>query len=258
MVAGKYVRTTEIREKGRLSKLGHAVTEETRRKISVANTGRVQSLEERQKRMHPHEGPSPLKNKTYEEIGGIESAELRRSKLRSRRFKLTPEQCYKVSIGKMGHVVSLETRAVLRKASRTATQRTWDSYTPEERAKRVAAVLAASRKKPTSIELRTQKVVDELRLPYKYVGNGKLIIAGRNPDFANTNGQKKLIEAYGCFWHCCPICGKRPGKREIKQREDVETLEGYAALGNKTLVIWEHELSNPEAVKEKLLEFERT
>ena len=33
-------------------------------------------------------------------------------------------------------------------------------------------------------------------MPYKFVGNGEFIIAGKNPDFINTNGQKIAVEVY--------------------------------------------------------------
>ena len=56
-------------------------------------------------------------------------------------------------------------------------------------------------KRPTSFE---QKIIDLCRkynLPFKYVGNGKIWIEGKNPDFINTNGKKQIIETYFTKWH---------------------------------------------------------
>ena len=81
---------------------------------------------------------------------------------------------------------------------------------------------------------------------YKYVGDGKIFIARFVPDFINCNGQKKIIEMYGDYWH------NRP---EVKKRDKCR-IKTYAKYGYKTLIIWEHELKNIEMVIAKLLEFE--
>lgn len=117
--------------------------------------------------------------------------------------------------------------------------------------------LQACRKKPTEPEKRLTRILAELSLSYTYVGNGKLVINGKNPDWANANGQKKLIELFGCYWHCCEMCGKREWEREEMRERDGHRLEGYASLGFETLVIWEHELSDVGTVKQRLLEFEK-
>ena len=80
---------------------------------------------------------------------------------------------------------------------------------------------------------------------YKYVGNGKIWIDGFNPDFININGQKKIIEVYGDYWHNTP---------ERKER-DKERLKTYNKYGYKTLVIWEHELKDTNKIKDRLLKF---
>lgn len=35
---------------------------------------------------------------------------------------------------------------------------------------------------------------------FTFVGDGKVIIGGKNPDFINEKN-KKLIEVYGDYWH---------------------------------------------------------
>lgn len=80
---------------------------------------------------------------------------------------------------------------------------------------------------------------------YKFVGNGKIIIDGFNPDFINVNGQKKIIEHFGDYWHNLP---------EYKKR-DKARLKAYSKYGYSTLIIWQNELNNLKKVKEKILEF---
>lgn len=115
---------------------------------------------------------------------------------------------------------------------------------PEHKEWRLRKVLSACRKKPTSLELILQDLIGELGLPYAYCGNGELIIGCYNPDFVNTNGQKKLIEVFGDYWHELEDVGRKS--------------EVYAKFGFETLVIWEHEVRRDiETVKRRVLEFDK-
>ena len=82
---------------------------------------------------------------------------------------------------------------------------------------------------------------------WAYTGDGQVILAGLNPDFVNVNGQKKIIEVFGDYWH---------GKRATKptQREDVRCAI-FAKYGFRTLVIWEHELDDMVAVSNRIRVF---
>lgn len=96
--------------------------------------------------------------------------------------------------------------------------------------------------KPTILEQVLDKILIELSLPYRYVGDGDFILGGKCPDFLNTNGQKKLIELYGDYWHQ----GEDPQQR----------IDYFGKFGFQTLIIWEHELKAQMKLKEKLLQFE--
>ena len=56
-------------------------------------------------------------------------------------------------------------------------------------------------KRPTSFEQKLIDLINENNLPFKYIGNGEIIIGYRNPDFIEINGKKLLIETYAKFWH---------------------------------------------------------
>lgn len=76
---------------------------------------------------------------------------------------------------------------------------------------------------------------------YQYVGLGEVIIGGKIPDFININGQKKIIEVYGDYWH---------------QNDDPqERIDFFHRYGFDCLVIWESELQEVDSVVEKLVEF---
>jgi len=77
---------------------------------------------------------------------------------------------------------------------------------------------------------------------YKFVGDGELIIGTYNPDFINCNGQKKLIEFYGDYWH-----------RDDNPQDRIDYFKQY---GYKTIVIWGREIRDEiENVNNRLREF---
>ena len=100
-------------------------------------------------------------------------------------------------------------------------------------------MMAAWSIKPTKPELALAKLILELKLPYSYVGDGEFILAGKCPDFLNMDGQKKLIEIYGNYWH--------------RNDNPQERIDLFAKYGYDTLIIWESELKNLDEVKEKIL-----
>ena len=104
-------------------------------------------------------------------------------------------------------------------------------------------------KKPNKPERIIMNYIEELKLPYKYTGNFSFWIDWKNPDFVNINGEKKLLEFFGCFWHGKSITGRNRKQEENYYRKH------YKKYGWKTLIIWEDELKEPEKVKQKLKEF---
>jgi very-short-patch-repair endonuclease len=95
--------------------------------------------------------------------------------------------------------------------------------------------------KPESILINIFK---ELKLKFKYTGNGKRIIDGFCPDFINSK-MKKIIEHNGDYWH---------KNKEVKLK-DRRKLRAYKKHGYTTLIIWEHELKNIEKLITKIIKF---
>lgn len=60
--------------------------------------------------------------------------------------------------------------------------------------------LKALFKRPTSLEKEMMSLISEYQLPYRYVGNGKVWIGGKNPDFINED-TKTVIEVGNVFHH---------------------------------------------------------
>jgi len=97
-------------------------------------------------------------------------------------------------------------------------------------------------KSPNGGERKLLRILNNLHLrEWKFVGNGRVILGGKNPDFINVNGKKLIIELFGKYWHT----GENP-----KDREKI-----FVPFGYRTLVIWYSELRNEERVKNKIREF---
>lgn len=95
---------------------------------------------------------------------------------------------------------------------------------------------------PNKTELMLNEILQRI-LPnnYKFVGDGEFILAGKCPDFVNVNGQKKIIELFGNYWH--------------KDDTGEKRIALFKQYGYKTLIIWEEELRDEDVLKEKLLRF---
>lgn len=111
-----------------------------------------------------------------------------------------------------------------------------DCYTPEQL--RSILVFHSPNKQETYL---TELLEILYPKEWKYVGTGELIIAGKNPDFVNINGQKKIIELFGNYWH---------EKKEEKERPKVFEKYGY-----KTLIIWSSELDSKKKLLNKIHSF---
>lgn len=76
---------------------------------------------------------------------------------------------------------------------------------------------------------------------YIYVGDGRLIVHGKSPDFINVNGKKKLIELFGKYWH---------DEADEKPRKEI-----FFRYGFDTLIVWAKELNNIETLVNKIEKF---
>lgn len=111
-------------------------------------------------------------------------------------------------------------------------------------------VLNSLKLSPNSCEIKLFKIIEELYPEeYRFVGNGKVWIHGKNPDFIHKKS-RKIIEFFGDYFHSEKLTGLENTKHE-QERIDHFSKNG----GFKTLVIWESELKNIEILKEKIASF---
>lgn len=116
---------------------------------------------------------------------------------------------------------------------------------PKYRKKQLQSILSGSNKSPNKLETKLLIILNKLYPnEWKFVGNGKVIIAGKCPDFINVNGQKKIIELFGDYWH--------------KNKDPENRKKTFKPFGYDTLVIWEKELKhNMDLTEFKIHKFMR-
>ena len=150
----------------------------------------------------------------------------------------------KMSLANKGRKHSEETKLKMRASH----LKMWQNS--EYRESQIAAIFNGCKCGPNHPEKCVRKILNKL-FPdeYKFVGNGDVWIDGKNPDFINVNGQKKIIEVFGDYWHSRKITGISK-KEHRKQRQ-----KHFAKYGYQTLVVWEKETQNPKKLKSKIKDF---
>lgn len=98
----------------------------------------------------------------------------------------------------------------------------------------IKKLLKGLQKRPTKPEQQLIDIIKQNNLPFVYTGDGKIIIERLCPDFIDNNGQKKIIEVFGRYWHT----GNRNHISEMQRRKI------YSKYGFDMLVIWDDELKN--------------
>lgn len=109
----------------------------------------------------------------------------------------------------------------------------------EHKNRQLRAMMMGQTIKPNKPECCVMGILNELFLhEWEYVGDGAIVINGKNPDFINVNGKKLIIEVFGDYWHK----GENPNIRKSI----------FAKYGYDTMVLWESELKNRDDVVQKL------
>jgi|GEM_PF-1634708 len=132
-----------------------------------------------------------------------------------------------------------ETSSLLRKTAKKQSVTMKEKFKDKEFCKMWASTHGVS---PNQAELKLNVMLQNL-FPdeWKFVGDFKTWLGGKNPDFMNVNGQKKLIELFGNYWH--------------KDDDPQDRINHFSQYGFKTLVVWESELEDMNLLGERLQEF---
>lgn len=97
-------------------------------------------------------------------------------------------------------------------------------------------------KRPTNPEKAYQEIVDNNSLPFKYTGDGKVVIEGRCPDFTHLT-KKIVVEIFGYAYHA-PLFAFFNVKY---QRTYEGTIKHYKKHGYKCVIFWDRDLLREDA-----------
>jgi hypothetical protein len=96
--------------------------------------------------------------------------------------------------------------------------------------------------KPNKAEQKLMGILNEnFSNEWEYVGDGKMVLGGKIPDFVNVNGKKQIIELFGRYWHR----GENPQDR----------IDLFKQFGFYTLIIMDNELKDEKFVIERVRNF---
>lgn len=267
---GHATRSEEARSNISKVRTGKHHTKETRDKISRSNIGKRMSIETRKNMSISKSGINhPLYGKHRSYITRIRISKSNCGKKRSfdtcsrisqsrRGMKLSKEHCKNLSKSLSGRnnpfYGKTHTLKVIDNLSKVHRNKWKEPGYREYRSELMKSYwldpifqnrMRVSNRKPNNAEKQLNKLLQKI-LPgtYKYVGNYRLFIGGKNPDFISIDGQKKIIELAGEHWH----------------KKSYSKLRGnyFKNYGYKTLVIWCKELkkNNREELINKLYEFD--
>ena len=102
--------------------------------------------------------------------------------------------------------------------------------------------------KPNKQEQRLDETLQEITFgEYQINVTADIMTLGSKiPDFVNVNGQKKVIELFGDYWHGEKFTGR------TKEEEEQQRIDCFAQAGYQTLIVWQHELKNLDLLIEKI------
>ncbi len=210
-------------------------TEETLKRMSEANKGHVGYWEGK----HLTDDTRKMLSNVLKAKGIRPSDEARQKSAELRkRNGLTEEHKRKLAMSAIGRKMSPSARVKMSQSHMGV---------PLSEAHKIALTTAVFKscreKRPTKPEKLLGEIIETIcPNQYKYTGNGEMRIGYLNPDYTNVNGQKKVIEAYGDYWHR----GENPQVR----------IDIFRKYGFDCLIVWEYEIKKePEKVTQKVLQF---
>jgi hypothetical protein len=274
--AGKRrINTEESNQKRRLANIGKTLSEEHKNKIRLAHYGIKPNEETRLRMSLDRKGkPAYFSRCSKDELSRLSKERWQNPYYRNifmkawKGKKHTPSTIEKMRLAKMGHSCSEETKKKIGEASRarcrnpeyierlrqSTLNRNWHpTKEMKEKHGQVARrcwenpvyahkVLSGVCQRPNKKEAILLDIINGVAPnQYRFTGDGSFSIYRLHPDFTNINGQKKVIEHYGKYWHK----GQNPQDR----------INKFAEFGYQCLIIWEQELKDKESVAIKVREF---
>lgn len=225
--------TKEVREKLSKSHKGkkpHSFSKETRKKMSLAKIGHTPWNKGRK-------GVQLFSKETRKRMG-----ESRKGR------KLTEEHKLKI---KLNHSKYWKGRVVPENRKRQVSNKMKGKMPKNIELLKEYAKKQIIPLKDTKIEVKIQNFLKQLHIEF----HTHYYISGISKSYRcdifipeqKGIGQKTIIEADGCFYHCCPICNQKKYDWTIRisERDKIRTKE-LKEKGYRVIRLWEHEIKKME------------
>lgn len=115
----------------------------------------------------------------------------------------------------------------------------------ETHEKNLKGILKGLMKRPTSFEQKIIFINKKYNLPFKYVGDGQIIINYVNPDFISTNNDKLIIEVFYTYF-------KIKSFNNVQNYKKIRTKR-FKKYGYRTLFLDEEDILNKNWEKRCLI-----
>lgn len=215
-------------------------SEEVKKNMSFAHIGKTLSFEHKVAISESIKGSqNPMYNKHHSEEA-IQKMRKPKTEEAKRNMSISTKKSFEIN----GHPREGKHHSKVAKRKLSVAQSNlWQD--PEYRRKQLFAMGKGMGIKPNRAEKFILFLLNRMYPgEWKYTGDFSFTVNGKNPDFVNINGQKKIIEFNGTYWHQEDI----PGEREAI----------FAEYGYDTLIIWDKELKNVDRVKFRINRFQRS
>lgn len=239
------IQSLEERLKRSKSMTGRTISEETRAKCRLINKGRRQTAETIAKIRNSLKGKFVGSNNCFygkthkpETIVRMSLAHM------GKHYTMSEEHKRKIGLANKGRLCPWAAENARKAGWKIAEKKRQLWSNPEFKARVISKVRMAVSQRPNKPEAKLLAIINEVcPNQYKYTGNGLMVVNGLCPDFTNCDGQKKVVEMFGDYWH---------------RNENVQDrIDKFAEFGFDCLVIWENEVNHSVRynVKERVKSF---
>ncbi len=135
---------------------------------------------------------------------------------------------------------------VIQNITKPKSKKSKKNYSKEMKRRRnteeyIRRMIQTNHNSPNKSEKFLRKILNKhFPKSYSFVGNGKVIIGNRCPDFLDKK-TNRIIELYGRYWH--------------SNDNPEDKIQYYNSFGYSCLVIWDDELKDVDALIAKINEF---
>jgi len=141
-----------------------------------------------------------------------------------------------------GKIQTKESNEKKSRANKISIKKLWDNMSDEKKSARIMKTLQSNCICPNRKEKILFAILENLYPgEWEYALNINFMLNGKCPDFVNVNGQKKIIELFGDYWH--------------RNDNPQDRIDVFTPFGYDTLVIWEHELKDLKGLRRKIFNF---